>query len=243
LSIEYRSGGHGELEFGFMVGGNYYRAVALYNVNSFLVDGLGDTILGTTSSILRPILNSCRLTAGFIKAGGTALTPSEVYNFSTTHNFGASVSSGNTRLILRLRKLNSFGGVPTTYFTYASINSINFVSTATVPVYWELIYAQINAGTYTVIDSRSLIAVEKITVGTAAKPSGPTIFGGFIAAGENVSYKLPESIKNMWQLVDGVEGSATSANYTYFAICITPIGGGTTANQIRVTLTTEETYN
>jgi len=47
----------------------------------------------------------------------------------------------------------------------------------------------------------------------------------------------------MWQLVDGVRGTGTADNYTYFAICATPIGGGTTANQIRVSITTGETYN
>lgn len=265
LSIEYRASGHGEIEWGFMVGGNFYRACAIYNVNKFIEDSFGFVqISGTVNR--RRVLNSCRLVAGYTRTAGTALAPNEVFfriyggvvfreddanviqsrevfNFATSHTFPTTIASGVSRVILRLRKKLSFNTVLTTNFGAASISQISFVSSAAVPLYWELVYDNSTNTTFTSLDSNSLLEFNKPTTGVAKPAAGVTIFGGFIAAGESVSYKIPESVKNMWQLVNGVVGSGGVADYTYLLICVTPIGGGTTANQIRVTLTTEETYN
>jgi len=264
LSIEYRSGGHGETEWGFMVGSKFCRAAAMYNVNKSISDGFGNGLLGGTPVTLRPFLNSCRLTAGYGRTSGSSpsLTSNEVffdlyggvvfreenpneiklknkYKFSTSTTYNATISSGISTSIIRIRKKASYNSATSTYFTFATIDTITFLSTATVPLYWELVYSNAVSTTFTSLDSNSLI---EINTGTGAlRPTGPIIYGGFVAAGETITFKVPESVKNMWQLVDGVRGTGTADNYTYFAICATPIGGGTTANQIRVTITTEET--
>jgi len=266
LSIEYRSGGHGETEWGFMVGSKFCRAAAMYNVNKSISDGFGNGLLGGTPVTLRPFLNSCRLTAGYGRTSGSSpsLTSNEVffdlyggvvfreenpneiklknkYKFSTSTTYNATISSGISTSIIRIRKKASYNSATSTYFTFATIDTITFLSTATVPLYWELVYSNAVSTTFTSLDSNSLI---EINTGTGAlRPTGPIIYGGFVAAGETITFKVPESVKNMWQLVDGVRGTGTADNYTYFAICATPIGGGTTANQIRVSITTEETYN
>jgi len=263
LSIEYRSGGHGEVEWGFMVGGKFCRAAAIYNVNKFVTDSFGYVQIAGTNATLRPILNSCRLTAGYTRTGGSNLIASQVhfelyggvifresdpteletrnnYSFSRSFTISAVLSSGVSTMVLRLRKKLTFNAAISTYLTSATIDSIQFISTASVPLYWELVYNNLGSGVYTSLDSNSLIEFNTTSV---ARPSGPTVCGGFIAAGETLSFKVPKSVKNMWQLVNGVVGSGGTDDYIYFGICITPIGGGTTANQIRVAITTEESYN
>lgn len=267
LSIEYKSSGHGEIGFGFMVGGKYYNAVTIYNLNTNFKDSLGNVVLGPSLNI-RPVLNSCRLSAGYTRTGGAGLSigeeyleiyggivfkeedPTEiltkqVYKFSTSHTYPSTIASGIAGSILRLRKKISYSGTNSTYFANASIDTINFISTANVPLYWELVYDNNTNTTFTSVDSNSLVESQKPTTFTAKPTTIPTvtIFGGFIAAGESASYKVPESVKNMWQLVQGITGSGLPSSYTYFLICVTPIGGGLAANEIRVSITTEETYN
>ena len=263
LSIEYRSGGHGEVEWGFMVGGKFCRAAAIYNVNKLVSDSFGFTQIAGTNATLQPVLNSCRLTAGYGKTGGSNLTASQVYlelyggvifrendptelqtknNYSFARSFtiSSTLTSGVSTAVLRFRKKISFNGTLSSYFTFATINSIDIISTASVPLYWELLYNNSASGTYTSLDSNSLI---EFTTTTVARPDGPTVYGGFIAAGETSTFKVPESVKNMWQLVNGVTGNGNASDYVYFGICITPIGGGTTTNEIRIAITTEEIYN
>lgn len=267
LSIEYKSSGHGKVSFGFMVGGKYYNAVTIYNLNTNFKDSLGNIVLGAGVNI-RPILNSCRLSAGYTRTGGAALSVGEeyleiyggiifkeedpteilakkVYKFSTSHTYPSTIASGVAGSILRLRKKIGYNGATATYFANTSIDTINFISTANVPLYWELVYDNNTNTIFTSLDTNSLVEFNKPTTFTAKPTTIPTvtIFGGFIAAGESASYKVPESVKNMWQLVQGITGSGAPATYTYFLICVTPIGGGLAANEIRVSITTEETYN
>lgn len=266
LSIEYKSSGHGKVSFGFMIGEKYYNAVTIYNLNTTVRDSLGNVSVPGANT--RPILTSCRLSAGYSRTGGAALSAGEeyleiyggvifkeedpteilakkVYKFSTSHTYPSTIASGVAGSILRLRKKTIYNLANSTYFANTSIDTINFISRANVPLYWELVYDNNTNAIFTSLDTNSLVEFTKLTTFTAKPTTIPTvtIFGGFIAAGESASYKVPESIKNMWQLVQGITGTGVAGNYTYFLICITPIGGGLAANEISVSITTEETYN
>lgn len=276
LSIEYRNSGHGEITIGFIVGAAFYVAMSFYNVNTSFVDSTGFLYSGGTTNFFRPFLTSCRVSAGYQRSSigtlpaGPATTPllhvyggivfreddpnsivnKKIYNNSTSHTYPAIIVVGSSVILMRIKKIefSSPGSdVTSPNVATATIDTINIVSTASTPLYWELVYTNsptTPAPTFSTVNTNSLLQVSKPTSNTL-KPttSVRTVASGFIPANQNITYKVPNSIKHMMQLVNGITTSGIVTHFSSFAICVTPMTANTTANQIRVSVTTEEIYN
>jgi hypothetical protein len=260
LTIKYKPDGFGKpIEFGFMVGGEYYVGGYYLSTNSPAFVNNNNFVYARPS--FRQLLNKCMISVSAVTTLGSSLPtnskyitlfsgvvlkeqnkeeilPTRLRTYSTSHSNLATISAGASANIITFRRKLTLNSNPIS--AYAAIKSITFISTASVPVRWELHYNNTNTAAFTSLNSESVLEFNKPSVLQSKTAGGVNIDTGFIAAGEVKVIEISKSIKNMWQMVTEIVGGGGTTNYTYLSITITPIGSNITANQIGVSVTVEE---
>jgi hypothetical protein len=260
LTIKYKPDGFGKpIEFGFMVGGEYY--VGGYYLNTNLTNLTKSDGVSFARPAFRQLLNKCMISvlasttlASSLPTNSKYITlfsgvvlkeqnkeeilPTRLRTYSTSHSNLGNISAGANVSIITFRRKLILNSNPIS--AYAAIKSITFISTASVPVRWELHYNNTYTGAFTSLNSESVLEFNKPSVSQSKTAGGVNIDTGFIAAGEVKVIEISKSIKNMWQMVTEIVGGGGTTNYTYLSIIISPIGSNITVNQIRVSVTVEE---
>jgi hypothetical protein len=259
LTIKYKPDGFGKpIEFGFMVGGEYY--VGGYYLSTNLTNLSNSAGFGSRPAF-RQFLNKCiisvsattslaadlptnlkyiTLFSGVVlkEQNKEEILPTRLRTYSTSHSNLGNISAGANVSIITFRRKLTLNSNPIS--AYAAIKSITFISTASVPVRWELHYNNTSTAAFTSLNSESVLEFNKPSVSQSKTAGGVTIDTGFIAAGEVKVIEISKSIKNMWQMVTEITGGGGTTTHTYLSIIISPIGSNITVNQIRVSVTVEE---
>jgi hypothetical protein len=260
LAIKYETSRSGKVTIGFMIGGEFIEALTFTQTNNDLLwNGSNVTPLGSSVS---PFWSNCVVNAGgrFIVAttpsvnvlhcyGGVAfreespeaILPKSTFSFTTSHTFPAAISLGVTSSILEIQKTNQFGTtIAFTTRVKTFLSKVTILSRSATPFYWEIIYGSIsNIGLFNSINATNFTVVAGKPTAITSKPTNSiTIYAGFCAANETFTATMPESIKNVYELQNHINGG--SSQPTTIGLIITPIGGTISANEVSATFTIQE---
>jgi hypothetical protein len=257
LAIKYEASRSGKVTVGFMIGGEFIEALTFTQTNDDLKSSANTTSLGTSAA---PFWSSCVVNAGgrFIVAttpsvnilhcyGGVAfreespgaILPKSTFSFSTSHTFPASISAGVTSSVLEIQKINQVATLYTTRVK-AFLSKVTILSTSATPFYWEIVYAGSNfiVGFTNINGTNSSIAAFKPTIVSSKYANSITIYAGFCAANETLTATMPDSVKNIYELQNHLNGGTNQ--FTNLGLFITPIGGTISTNEVSATFTIQE---